>query len=369
MEVEPSLTTDAPVVHSVPFWEITCKPTPFHSSILLYRLPLIDFGVRPSLRLFPLYFIFLPFVYAQSPAVSASVARSDDTGLRRFELGGQVADIRAGCSTSTVCLYPQFGLGIGGALTINQHFALDANWNITPGVSQRESGVAGGRANEFIFGVRGELRAKHYGYFLVAKPGFINWNYVVKQISPTPPYTTTFGGHTSFVSDVGAGLEYSPGGRIHVRVELSDLVTHYAGQSWGNNLQSSAGIYVGLGNPVVWTPPRYDARTTHRFFDAQNVLLIAGSVLGTTADAITTQQFIQRGSIEGDPFARPLVKYGWSGQATASGLEIGAEILGMYGLHRIGQHFVERLLPACIATAHGIFAYQNANISYSKTTN
>jgi hypothetical protein len=82
-----------------------------------------------------------------------------------------------------------------------------------------------------------------------------------------------------------------------------------------------------------------------------------------TADAITTQRFISRGQIEGDPLARPLVKYGWSGQISLEALEAGAEISGMYGLHRIGKHWLERLVPMSISTAHAIFAYGNDRIS------
>lgn len=56
--------------------------------------------------------------------------------------------------------------------------------------------------------------------------------------------------------------------------------------------------------------------------------------LGMTADSITTQRFISRGQVEGDPFARPHVKHGWSGQIAAEGIEINTEIWSMYGLHR-----------------------------------
>jgi hypothetical protein len=136
----------------------------------------------------------------------------------------------------------------------------------------------------------------------------------------------------------------------------------YGTHSWTNDLQPTVGVYVELGNTIAWTPPVYDARKTHRFFDKLNVLLITGSVLGMTADGITTQRFIARGGVEGDPIARPLVKYGWSGQISLEAIETGAEIAGMYGLHRIGQHWIERFIPPCIAAAHGVFAYGNSKV-------
>jgi hypothetical protein len=88
-----------------------------------------------------------------------------------------------------------------------------------------------------------------------------------------------------------------------------------------------------------------------------------------TADAITTQRFISNGIQEGDPIARPLVKYGWSGQISLMALETGAEIVAMYGLHRIHQHLIERMIPASLATAHAVFSYNNAHLSNGKSAN
>jgi hypothetical protein len=116
----------------------------------------------------------------------------------------------------------------------------------------------------------------------------------------------------------------------------------------------------------MWKPPTYDPKNAHPFLGTSNVFLIYGNALSQTADAVTTQRFISHGLQEGDPFARPLAKYGWSGQVSLSVLETSGEILAMYGLHRIGQHWVERLLPLCSATAHGVLAYNNTKVSYTK---
>ena len=172
-----------------------------------------------------------------------------------------------------------------------------------------------------------------------------------------------FGERSRFVSNVSAGFEYSPSARIHIRSEIGDLLQKYSSSFWSNNLQSSAGVYVGLGKSIPWTAPTDDAKKAHGFFDRENLTLMTGSVLAMTTDSITTQRFIARGQVEGDPFARPLVKYGWSGQIAAEGLEINAEIWGMYGLHRIHQHWIERIVPVSIAAAHGFFAYSNDRAS------
>jgi hypothetical protein len=44
-------------------------------------------------------------------------------------------------------------------------------------------------------------------------------------------------------------------------------------------------------------------------------------------------------------------------------------VLGMYGLHRMNQHWIERLLPVCVGTAHGILAYNNTKVSYRTAAN
>jgi hypothetical protein len=296
--------------------------------------------------------------YAQSGPVL-------DTSLRRFEVGGQIADIRTGCIGLRDCYLPSFGVGLGAAMNLNEHFALDANVNVTPGYSTEQTNFYGGRASEFLLGARGEIRAKHYGYFLKAQAGVLDWNHVLDEVVFTSPpiVRLVFANRARFASDVGAGFEYLPGGRIHVRAEVTDLVVVSGSKLVTNNFQPSVGVYASLGKPVEWTPPVYDAKTTHPFFDLPNVVLITGSALGIAADAVTTHHFLDHGIQEGDPIARPLVKYGWSGQISLSGLEIGAEILGMYGLHRIHQHWIERMIPVGLATAHAVFAYNNTKIS------
>jgi len=183
---------------------------------------------------------------------------------------------------------------------------------------------------------------------------------------------------TFFASKVGAGFEYSPGTRMHVRVDFADLLIRYGRSAlftcdtcvtWRNNPQITVGVYAALGKPISWQPPEYNPRAVHPFWGVTNVGLMGVALLGITADSITTQRFISHGLVEGDPLARPLVKYGWSGQIAASGLEMTGVVLGMYGLHRMHQHWIERLLPLSVGTVHGILAYNNTKVSYTTTPN
>lgn len=308
-------------------------------------------------------------VSGQSPSTVPTSANDRgapaESSLRRFEAGIDLANIRTDCIGLKGCGLPSFGIGAGGSLVLNNLLAIDANVAVTPTTSQGATNATGGRHAEYLIGVRAEARAQHYGYFLKAQPGILSWNHVITQTVPQPDgrFYFLFGDRKNFVSNVSAGFEYTPSGRIHLRGEIGDLIREYSRSSWSNNLQSMAGVYVGLGKPLQWKAPTYDAKASHGFFDWENLTLMTGSALAMTADSITTQRFIARGYVEGDPFARPLVKYGWSGQAAAEGLEINAEIWGMYGLHRIHRHWIERIAPVGIALAHGYFAYSNDRVS------
>jgi hypothetical protein len=293
---------------------------------------------------------------------NARMPPTADTGLQRFELGVQTANMRTGCIGSRGCFIPSFGLGIGGAMNLSQHFALDTNFLITPASSNGSTDTYGGRATEFLAGARAESRGRHYGFFLKAQPGFLDWSHVITQVTFTSPtaFEFTYGHRTRFASAVGAGFEYSPAARIHIRAEFTDLILRDSGASWTNNFQPSAAVYYGLGKSLAWQPPVYDAKKSHPFGSPTNLVLIGGSVLASTADAVTTQHFIADGYREGDPFARPLVKYGWSGQIALISLETTGEVFGMYGLHRLGQHWVERMVPVSLAITHGVLAYNNS---------
>jgi len=93
------------------------------------------------------------------------------------------------------------------------------------------------------------------------------------------------------------------------------------------------------------------------------------ALLGITTDSNTIQRFISHGLVVRAPLARALVKYGWSGQVAASGLEMTGVVLGMYGLHRMHHRWIERLLPVGVGVTHGILAYNNATVSYRTAAN
>ena len=295
----------------------------------------------------------------------AGAASMPDSSVRRLELGVGLADIRSGCIGTRRCKLPSFGLGVSGAVNLTSHYAIDADARDTPATSKGAANEYGGHVAEVLVGVRGEVRAKHYGYFVRAQPGMFRWSRVITAgaITPQDQITFSYGSLTRFVTSVGTGFEYSPSARIHVRGEVADLITPYSTSHWTNNFQPTVGVFVGVGRPLPWTPPTYDARTAHRFFDRANVLLITTSVLGITADSVTTQNFIHAGLQEGDPVARPFAKYGWPGQISLELVETSAEVAVMYSLHRMHHHRAERIVPLAVAGIHGGFAYDNTTVS------
>jgi hypothetical protein len=278
----------------------------------------------------------------------------------------QTAQIRTYCvgTADATCELPSFAVGPSGTWNVRRFLAIDANYVVTPSAGTASSSAYGGRISELMAGVRLEARARHFGYFIEAQPGYLRWHNVITGVyNPTPQtFAFNFGSVTHFISDVGPGVEYSPSSRIHIRGELTDLMYHYSGQTWINYFQPSVSVSYGLGAPIQWAPPVYDS-ARHPFFTPLNDTLLAGSALAVSADAITTQRFIARGYREGDPLARPLVKYGWSGQIAASSLELGAETLAMYGLHRIHHDWIERILSVGVATTHAVLAYNNTKFS------
>src|ERR1700678_1506646 len=139
--------------------------------------------------------------------------------------------------------------------------------------------VEGGRASEFLAGVRAEARARHYGFFLDAQPRFVSWSQITTgEGFVRDPNGTILGSdytharRTFFASKVGAGFESSPRTRLHVRVDFADLIIRYGHSAiwtcgtcvtWRNNPQIAVGLYAGLGKPISWQPPEYDAKAVH----------------------------------------------------------------------------------------------------------
>jgi hypothetical protein len=261
-------------------------------------------------------------------------------------------------------------VGGGGVFNVNRYLAFDATLNVLTKFDTAhynfDSGVpAGGRGSEFLIGVRGVVRARRYGLFAEAAPGVLSWSQVLTAYTAG---VSSYGRDNLFALKLGGGAEYAPNSRVHVRLDVADLLVKYNQPYWGfgggvhpwlNNLQTATGVYVGLGKRMDWQVLNWHNQSTHRFLDRDNFVVIGVSLLGQTADAITTQRFISHGQQEGDPLARPFVEHGWSGQIGLAVLTNSGEIAGMYWLHKMHHDRIERLLPLPYAIASGVCAYRN----------
>lgn len=305
-------------------------------------------------------------VSGQTAHVAGDSVSPLPSGFQRFDFGLQAVQIRTNCvgTRATRCVIPSFALGPSGTWNAKRFLAIDASFVVTPSSGSGYTAGYGGRISEILAGARLEARAQHYGYFIGAQPGYLRWSKIVTGVYYPTPYSYAFdyGSETHFISDVGAGMEYSPTSRIHIRGGLTDLIYRYSRQSWINYFQPSITVSYGLGKSIPWNPPLYDS-ARHPFLTPLNGVLLAGSALAISADAITTQRFIAHGQREEDPLARPLVKYGWSGQIAASSLELTGETFAVYGLHRIGHRWLERFLPIGVASTHAVLAYNNTKVS------
>ncbi|MFZ0337245.1 MAG: hypothetical protein WAL45_04380 [Terracidiphilus sp.] len=320
------------------------------------------------MRQVSLFFLFICSAYAvalhsQIQAQQASPVNVPDSNVRRFEIGGQFTDLILGESNEYGV--PKFAFGPTAGFNLNRHLALDSSYVLmnTP------SGLfpsSGGRASVFVGGVRAEARAKHYGLFAYGRPGVLHYAaYTVTE--PTAGFTTTTfsnPGTSHFVTNVGGGVEYFGPYRVRTRVELGDLLEYHPCplcviQNWTNHLQFSVGMYAAMGKPVAGKPFDTDSGRSHSFFDRTNLLLFGTSLLGQSADAITTQRSLSHGGAEGDPLARPFVDQGWGGQVGAAVVENTSQIFVMYLLHKMGHHRVEKTVPLADAFVHGYEGYHN----------
>ncbi len=289
-------------------------------------------------------------------------ASASDTTPRRFEIGGQFTDLVLGTAGQTGAAESAFGPEF--AFNLNRYLAVNASYSVLKLPQCLFPSCTGGRQSTFIGGLRAEAREKHYGMFAYGRPGVLHTN-AWTNTEPLPGFMTTTvssPGSSQFVSDVGGGIEYFAPSRIHAKVELGDLLLYQGCAQcyhWTNHVQFSTGVYAMIGKPVPGGQFNAEGEQPHRFLDRTNLLFLAVSLLGQSAEAITTQRFHGHGGQEADPLARPFVDQGWGGQVGEAVIVNAAQILVMYRLHKMGHHSIERIVPLVRAFGGGYEGYHN----------
>jgi hypothetical protein len=101
-----------------------------------------------------------------------------------------------------------------------------------------------------------------------------------------------------------------------------------------------------------------------KFWSRENKIdftIFAGQI---AADAVTTQQGLERGFREANPVMRPLVSRGVAGEAAASTLGFGFGVGTAYLLHRTHHYKAERIATRTLLAVEGGFVANNLSRLY-----
>ena len=105
--------------------------------------------------------------------------------------------------------------------------------------------------------------------------------------------------------------------------------------------------------------PVPDAPNPQKFWSRENKIdfsIFAGQL---AADAITTQQGLDKGFREANPVMRPLVTRGAPGEAAASVLGLGFGVGTAYVLHKTHHYKAERIAVRTMLAVEGGFVANN----------
>ncbi len=322
---------------------------------------------------------------AIAAAVAVPAKSPAQVKVPRFEIGTQASILRAAIGTATCagCPAAQFAFGPAVTMNLNRNFALDAAASFLSN-SSLPGAFSGGHLGQALVGIKAGIHGSRWTLFGKARPGVVTWSQALQQSDSGPMLAgqTTrvpVGRSTYFAFDLGGGVEYRLAPKVALRGDLGEMfirLTPHTGTAapatFVHNLQASTGVYYRFGKTIATEVAA--SSQPHRFFDRTNVLMMTLGMLAQSADAITTQRAfgdcrryyatINRpisscAQIESDPIARPFVSHGWGGQIGLGAMVNSAQALMMYGIHRMGHHRIERLVPVPLAIASTYLGYSN----------
>jgi hypothetical protein len=173
-------------------------------------------------------------------------------GERRADVGVQLAFTD----------YSQFedgdvGFGAGVSYRLTEWLAADGQVDYFPSDLGKGTAFSGSRL-EGLFGVRLGHRFGGVQIYAAGRPGFVKFGeasepFACILIFPQP-LVCQLGGKTVFATDLGAGLELTPGERWVIRAEVGDLLVKYSGPAlakdgeviddhlWSHNLRLTASV-------------------------------------------------------------------------------------------------------------------------------
>jgi Outer membrane protein beta-barrel domain len=173
------------------------------------------------------------FTYAASVLalllLCASGAGAQEQDAPKFEIGVQYSSLSINL--------PGFrgtenAPGVGARVTynLNNYFAVEAEGNIYPSVTQTDY-TTGGDPQQMQFGVKVGKRWKRFGLFAKARPGFVSFSETLTPAEVQSGGVTVFRfdreRKTHFSMDVGGVLEFYPSRRMLVRFDAGDTIIRY----------------------------------------------------------------------------------------------------------------------------------------------
>jgi hypothetical protein len=129
------------------------------------------------------------------------------------------------------------GLGFYASYRFYHVFYFDSDVLYFPRGSNSSGPHDGGEILEGLFGLKGGIRRNHFGIFGKVRPGFNSYSQALTAISQTGQ--ESFNRSTNFVLDLGGIVEFYPGERSTLRIELGD--THIY---WGTRNVNDHGVII-----------------------------------------------------------------------------------------------------------------------------
>jgi hypothetical protein len=156
-------------------------------------------------------------------------ASAQERDVPKFEIGVQYSSLSIDL--------PGFGgtrhaPGVGARVTynLNDYFAVEAEGNIFPSVTQTDY-TTGGDPQQVQFGVKAGKRWKRFGLFAKVRPGFVSFTETVTpvqvQSSPFTVFRFDRERKTHFSTDAGGVVEFYPSRRMLVRFDAGDTIIRY----------------------------------------------------------------------------------------------------------------------------------------------
>jgi hypothetical protein len=159
----------------------------------------------------------------------------------RIEWGPLFSTMILAREGSSVGVRTEPGAGAYASWRFYKVFYLDGDALYFPRDTNNSGPHDGGQIFQGLLGIKGGIRRNHFGIFGKARPGVNSYGQALASITSVPGGGTSYGytRSTNFVLDLGGIVEFYPGERSTLRIELGD--THIY---WGTRNVNDHGVII-----------------------------------------------------------------------------------------------------------------------------